>query len=436
MKRILIISIVMATFSACNRFDPVDHVFENSVYLDVSALDKVQTATFSDKVQTATRQLFVTLAYPSDRDVSATVTLAPDLVSEYNATYGTDYGLLPDKFIDFSSQTVTVPAGKINSEPVTIGFRSLMGEEQEGGTPTGGMEIDKTWLLPVRLTSNDMAIMESSAVAYYLVKRSSSITTAARLLDNWINFPLMDEPGPVADAYNGLTAITYEALVNIDRFLTKINANDVHINSVMGVEQYLLLRIGDTNFERQQLQFDGSGSGSKFGKIPVKTDATKNLSAGEWYHVACTFDQNTHIARIYLNGRIIDEASEIGPPSYGEGEVINLAMRALETVPADQKQSYQFFIGRSYNDDRPLYGMIAEARVWKVERTPEQIWANMYRIAAPELEPDLIGYWKFDEGQGNVIKDYSSVGNHGQAQTDIIWPSGVEIPELNKQEQL
>ncbi len=28
----------------------------------------------------------------------------------------------------------------------------------------------------------------------------------------------------------------------------------------MGVEQYLLLRIGDTNFERQQLQFDGSGS--------------------------------------------------------------------------------------------------------------------------------------------------------------------------------
>lgn len=51
----------------------------------------------------------------------------------------------------------------------------------------------------------------------------------------------------------------------------------------MGVEQYLLLRIGDTNFERQQLQFDGSGAGSSFGKIPGR-DATKNLDKGRWYH--------------------------------------------------------------------------------------------------------------------------------------------------------
>ena len=50
-------------------------------------------------------------------------------------------------------------------------------------------------------------------------------------------------------------------------------------------DRYLLLRIGDTNFEREQLQFDGSGSGSGFGKIPGR-DAMKHLETGRWYHVA------------------------------------------------------------------------------------------------------------------------------------------------------
>ena len=58
--------------------------------------------------------------------------------------------------------------------------------------------------------------------------------------------------------------------------------------------------------------------------------------------------------------------------------------------------------------------------------------ANMQRIENPEQEPDLIGYWKFDEGEGNNIKDYSSVGNDGVAEKDIVWPQGIEIPDFNK----
>lgn len=421
------IAAALAALSSCDRFDPVDRVFDNCAYLDVSATSQTQAATFGNRLGSLEKQLSVTLAYPADKDVKATVSVDASLVDTYNHRFGTDYQLLPDNYLDFAGATVTIEAGKVASEKVTIGLKNLMGQGEE---QTGAMEIDKTWLLPVKVTSDDIRTLDGSSVAYYLVKRSSAITVAAQLTDNWIEFPLMDTPGAVADAYNGLTALTYEALVNIDRFDLKNGTEDCNISTVMGVEQYLLLRIGDANFERQCLQFDGSGNGSQFGKLPSKSDPAKKLYSGSWYHVACTYDQNSRTARIYLNGKMIDEVKDAGVAGPTADNSITLAMRAL-----GMPEAYQFFIGKSYNDHRPLQGKIAEARVWRTARTQEEIWKNMYRIENPKEQKDLIGYWKFDDGEGNTVKDYSWVGNHGKAVADIIWPDGIEIQEINKEEE-
>lgn len=418
---------VLALLVSCNRFEPVDHVFDNCAYLDVSATSQTQAATFGNRVGSLEKHLCVALSYPSDKDVKATISVDASLTDAFNHRYGTDYQLLPEAYLDFSPVSVTIEAGKVNSEKVSIGFKNLMGQ---GEDQTGAMEIDKTYLLPVRLSSEDISTMDGSSVAYYLVKRSSAITVAAQLTDNWIEFPLMDTPGEVADAYNGLTALTYEALVNVDRFDLDNKDGVCNISTVMGVEQYLLLRIGDANFERQCLQFDGSGNGSQFGKLPSKSDPAKKLYSGSWYHVACTYDQNERVARIYVNGKLIDEVKEAGVAGPTADNKITLAMRAL-----GMPEAYQFFIGKSYNDFRPLQGKIAEARVWRVARTGDEIWKNMYRIENPKDKKDLIGYWKFNDGEGNVVKDYSWVGNHGKAVGDIIWPDGIEIHEINKEEE-
>ncbi len=418
---------VLALLVSCNRFEPVDHVFDNCAYLDVSATSQTQAATFGNRVGSLEKHLCVALSYPSDKDVKATISVDASLTDAFNHRYGTDYQLLPDAYLDFSPVSVTIKAGKVNSEKVSIGFKNLMGQ---GEDQTGAMETDKTYLLPVRLSSEDISTMDGSSVAYYLVKRSSAITVAAQLTDNWIEFPLMDTPGEVADAYNGLTALTYEALVNVDRFDLDNKDGVCNISTVMGVEQYLLLRIGDANFERQCLQFDGSGNGSQFGKLPSKSDPAKKLYSGSWYHVACTYDQNERVARIYVNGKLIDEVKEAGVAGPTADNKITLAMRAL-----GMPEAYQFFIGKSYNDFRPLQGKIAEARVWRVARTGDEIWKNMYRIENPKDQKDLIGYWKFNDGEGNVVKDYSWVGNHGKAVGDIIWPDGIEIHEINKEEE-
>lgn len=254
----------------------------------------MQSATFGNKLTEFSKELSVNMAYPAENDVTATIAVDESLVADYNSKYGTSYEMLPQKYSGFKEEMVTIPAGKTMSGKVVIPFKGLAGEGEE---QVGAMEIDKTYLFPVRLTSTDMDVMGDAGIAYYLVRRSSAITVAAQLTDNWINFPLMDVPGTVADAYNGLRAVSYEALIWIDKFDKENDFGDCNISTVMGVEQYLLLRIGDTNFERQQLQFDGSGGGTSFGKFP-QSDPSKKLYEGRWYHVACTYDYDTRITRV------------------------------------------------------------------------------------------------------------------------------------------
>ena len=456
MKRYLItLFVLLGALTACERYDADDHKFGNVVYLNVSQTSPVQLATFSNNRATYDCTLQAALTYPAGQDVQVSLEVDPSLVAAYNARYGTSWPMLDAKYYALSSETATIAAGRTVSEVVTLQLKELMGEGEE---QTGALPLDETYLVPVRISGASIDVLGGSDVAWYVVKRSSAITVAAQLgAGNWINFPTLDKYGANSQAWNGLTAMTYEALIYIDEFANSIvnasgNTSTLSISSVMGVEQYLLLRIGDTNFERQQLQFDGSGAGSQFGKFPGK-DATKNLEAGRWYHVACTYDQTTQTVRIYVDGKIQSEETGVGITASSKKNRINLAMRALYDLwnsasETDKPQyetddtgynklgdAYQFFIGKSYDDYRPLNGKIAEARVWSVARTPEQIWENMYDIENPADDPSLLGYWKFNEGSGNTVKDYSMYGNDGVAEIDIVWPTGIEIPKINETEE-
>lgn len=443
-KNMLLLACIgmVAVQTACTNYDADDHKFGNVVYLDVAETSEVQAATIKNTLDVFDRTFAATLAYPSDQDVTLSVTVDPSLVERYNARYGTAWPMLDAKYYTLSSETATIAAGKTTSETLTLHLQNLLGE---GAEQTGALPLDETYLVPVTIAQSSVPTLATSSTVYYVVKRSSNITVAAQLGEgNWINFPTLDKYGTNSQAWNGLTAMTYEALIYIDEFATQDETSTpVSISTIMGVEQYLLLRIGDTNFERQQLQFDGSGNGSQFGKFPGK-DATKNLEAGRWYHVACTYDQTTRTVRIYVDGQIQSEETGVGIATPSEDNRINLAMRALYDYylnnPTEDNEkkyggfvdAYQFFIGKSYDEKRPLNGKIAEARVWSVARTPEQIWENMYNVENPADDPTLLGYWKFNEGAGNTVRDYSMYGNDGVAESDITWPAGIEIPKINE----
>ena len=416
--------------------------FDNAAYIDAAETSSDNNVTFKKTVTQLDRELSAVLISPAKENIEVTFAIDPSLVNTYNAKHDTKYAVLDDSYYEFPERTATVEAGKSVSEPLTIHFKNL-----------DRLDIDATQLLPVTIVSagGGLSTLSGSQTVYYLVRRSSAITTAAVLTDNWIDVPAFDKAG-TADCVNGLTAVTYEAIVRVHDFHYAGPTSsyiEEKLSTIMGVEQHLLLRIGDTNFEREQLQFDGSGVG--FGKFPGR-DNTKVLQKGYWYHVACTYDQNTRVVRVYVNGRIQSEGTEMGPAALDDKNFIHLARSALydlwdnETNPGKKNEyktlgydtyseARQFFISYSYNDYRPLNGKIAEARVWSVARTPEQIWENMYNVENPKDDPTLLGYWKFNDGKGNTVKDYSRYGNDGQAKYDLKWPDGIEIPKINEVEE-
>lgn len=449
-KYLLFAVTALLGFGACASYDADDKKFGNVVYLDVAQTTDVQSAIIKKTLDETSRSFSATLAYPSAEDVTVSFAVDPSMTAIYNARFGTDWPALDAKYYDLSEEQVVIPAGKTVSEIVKLNLKGLLGTGEE---QTGALPLDETYLLPVTITRSSISVLDASSTVYYLVKRSSNITTAAQLTNNWIEFPTLDKYEPTSMAWNNLKAMTYEALIFIDDFKTSTQTNDdppqtiaVNISTVMGVESYLLMRLGDTNFERRQIQFDGSGASSSFGKFP-QTDATKNLEKGQWYHVACTYDQATRIVRVYVNGKIQSEGREMGVTGPTEDNGINLAMRALYDMylknPTEENQkkygtwsdARQFLIGYSYDAYRPLNGKIAEARVWSVARTPDQIWENMYEIVDPEQDPTLLGYWKFNDGEGNTVKDYSQYGNDGVAHSDLVWPDGIEIPKINETEE-
>ena len=449
-KYLLFAVTALLAFSACTSYDADDKKFANVVYLDVAKTTDVQSAIIKKTLDETSRSFSATLAYPSGEDVTVSFAVDPSMTAIYNARFGTNWPVLDAKYYELSEENVVIPAGKTTSEIVKLNLKGLLGTGEE---QTGALPLDETYLLPVTITQSSISVLNASSTVYYLVKRSSNITTAAQLTNNWIEFPTLDKYVPTSMAWNNLRAFTYEALIFIDDFKVSTETTDdppqtisVNISTVMGVESSQLLRIGDTNFERRQLQFDGSGAGTAFGKFP-ETDATKNLEKGQWYHVACTYDQATRIVRVYVNGKIQSEGKEMGVATPTESNSINLAMRALydmyvKNPTPDNEKKYggwsdarQFFIGYSYDAYRPLNGKIAEARVWSVARTPEQIWKNMYEIENPEQDATLLGYWKFNDGEGNTVKDYSQYGNDGVAHSDLVWPDGIEILKINETEE-
>lgn len=410
--------------AACDNTDYSEKSpFDNSAYLDVAASRTSEMMTFNRKVTDQSRTFTVKLAYPAPGQVTARIAVDPALTETFNARNATDYRPLDAKHYSLSKDAVTIAAGKTTSESVTVSFRHL-----------DELEIDATYVCPVTITTAEgVDVMEGSRVMYYLVRRSSAITTAINLRDCYVAVPGFDKGSPTADVVNHLSAVTMECIVRVNNFQSEIS-------SIMGVEQYFLMRIGDASFERQQLQTQ-----TVIGKFP-EASRQKNLQAGQWYHVALTWDLASSTICFYVDGQLQSIATNHGKSDVTE---INLGDKAADNENGNGGD-FNFYFGRSYGEShdtsRMLDGELCEARIWSEARTMEQLRRYMYDIPDPQSQPTLCAYWKFNEGTGRTIEDYSGHGNHGvvipywepgtqytsqRPKSDAeLWPSGIEVPKI------
>ena len=186
-----------------------------------------------------------------------------------------------------SAQQTTIPQGDITSAPVTINFTGLT-----------ELDIDASYLLPITIdqVSGGMSVLNGSKSICYIVRRSSAITTAVSLKNNYFEVPGFDAGSPTADVVNNIKQLTYEAIIRVNNFKTdEFPKKD--IATIMGIEQYCLFRIGDAGFPLQQLQFSSPGEN----KFP-NADTGKLLQPSEWYHVAVVYDTEKKTAVIYVDG--------------------------------------------------------------------------------------------------------------------------------------
>ena len=346
---------------ACDNTDYSEKSpFDNSAYLNIAASKNTETFTFNRKVTSQTKLFTVKLSYPSGDDVKVSLKVDASLTSEYNAKNDTHYEVLPETYYQLLKTEVVIPAGKTTSEEVGIKFSKL-----------DELEIDVTYLCPLSIGGADgVGVMDGSRTMYYLVRRSSAITTAMNLKNVYVTVPGFDKGSPTSDVVNNLSAVTMEAIIRVNSFQQEIS-------SIMGIEQYFLMRIGDKDFPNRQLQTQ-----TTFGKFPEISNQ-KLLLAGEWYHVALTWDIATATIAFYVNGQLQSIST-----SHGKSDLTSISLG--DKLPDDEFGNggdFNFYFGRSYGEShdisRQFDGEICEARIWKVARTQEQIYQNMYEISNP-----------------------------------------------------
>ena len=393
MKQLFVLLAGAALLASCQ--DDMEN-FDNKIY---NTTEQISPVFVEEEADSYTRTLQAQLAMPASANVTFNYATDAARVSWYNTACSAAAELLPEEYYEIPEPTVTIPAGETTSDEVEIRFRNLL-----------TLDKTKVYVLPVSIEGSDIAALASRRTVYFVVKEASLINVVANLRENAVSVHDWKNAG----AMSGLSQLTAEALVKVDAFADGRGSN---ISTLMGVEGHFLVRFGDTA-PNNQIQMVGRPSGTTTDEKLTSSDWT--VKTGEWTHIAVTYDSSTHEVNVYING------VRKTPQSFTKftGSVNWGRYYATET-----ETDRSFWIGYSYEDDRYLDGDIAEVRVWNKVLSEEEINAknHFYKVYDPETNGNLAAYWKFNEGNGATVTDYSSNGNHATATKVLTWNS-VELP--------
>jgi len=112
------------------------------------------------------------------------------------------------------------------------------------------------------------------------------------------------------------------------------------------------------------------------------------LPADAWSHIAAVRTVTT--LRLYVNGDLVSATSRPVAP---------------------RPDATDLWIGRG-TEGGHLRAQIDELRVWNARRSEPEIEATMRRPLRGD-EADLVGYWRFDEGEGSAAADATGRGGEG-----------------------
>lgn len=355
-----------------------DGSFENKLYIKSNT--KVGEILVKGDTGDEERIIRAELAMPAPEDIHIKWVADASLVKQYNMAYYDEAEMLPGEQYEWLESTALINSGNVLSTDATIRFRDL-----------SALDREQVYVLPVTISETNIEVLKSARTYYYVIKGAALINVVADMEENYLS---VNWKNPAV--CNNLSQLTMEVLIRVREF-------DKMISTVMGIEGRFLIRIGDAGFPSNQIQV-----ATNRGNFPG-ADSNKGLPTNEWVHVALTYDAASSSLIVYVDGRKQSE----GTLSAG-----NVSLGATD-----------FYIGRSYDNNRWLSGEIAECRIWNIVRSQEEIAANP--LFVDSASEGLVAYWKCNDGAGNLVKDHTVNGNDAIASETLKW-TPVSLPEAGK----
>jgi hypothetical protein len=144
------------------------------------------------------------------------------------------------------------------------------------------------------------------------------------------------------------------------------------------------------------------------GEAPIdvhKAISSIALTAQKWHHIAVTYSEASYTKNIYIDGVLAYNEDNTGDIRYNGRPLI---VGAFKTNSGD--------IISPYN------GNIDEIRIWGKTLSVSDINANMNNLLLGRKDA-LLGYWNFNEGEGNTVNDITDFKVDGTI-SNAAWDSG------------
>lgn len=362
------------------------------IYFDAAALEGL-----------ADREAKVTISAPGLTPVEVNLTqYAKHVLSTPTANYT----------VAIEGETIYVPLSANVEYSITMegaeGWLTV-GEPTAEGLPfTAAPLTDGKRAATVTFTQTDATADETPLTCTIKITQVNAlITWAADMTGNRL-FPKWDGTGGGIAKNNDLTEATLECMVKFNDF----SKSDGSIYTIMGIEGYFLLRMGDVGNPLTRLQVATCA-----GNYNVPFDCQANT----WYHLAVVWKDRT--AYVYFNGELkgtsqqFAERTYVGWPLWSYVYLSPLALSPAWSYEPDGNRC--FWMGYSYDGNRDTRGLMTEIRLWNKALTAEEINAPNHFYEVDPASEGLFSYWKFTEGEGATVADKTANGNTLYGETNV-----------------
>ena len=375
MKRITIKSYLLACvvlpmiLAGCEDADY--RVIDNAIYLNEASENGSAKVTVDPENVTKTT-LTVRMGQPVAGDVTAVLTIDPSILKEYNEANETSYEVLPEQYFSYDKE-IKIQAGDVSAVPSEFKVKPYSNENGE------------LYAIPVSLTEIQGPVSTIGLSSKFII-----------LLDKPLiqSVPFMNTTNAVKPSKEGLWGVTtnewsLEAWVQMDGF----DINNQAIFNSGSKDHEVYIRFGDAMIPYNSLQVKTLGS---------QVNTVTLFEKDKWYHLAFVYN-SSGLLSIYING-VLDVTLQTkgGPVRFDTMNMVS---------------SGSYFRNNC---------QMAQVRLWKTAISQTQIQSNMYFAVKP-ADPNLIGYWKMDEGKGNAFADCTGHGYDLTAGGTLVWREHVRF---------